>query len=164
MAIPRHPQRARGLAAGLATAVVITSGTTSWAAPSDGRTVVDHDVTYSEYFDGDICGLAANLTTWTAQTAQQQFLQRQDGSWLYREVSVVTYTSDYVDPSLPDLTGRLTEVNHYNLTPGDTFVASEPFHDFFGDVKIWWRYHLTVVDGEPVVERFIVDWVGCPGQ
>ena len=162
MAAPGHPRRTGALAAGLATVVVVTFGTAASAAAADGRTVVDHDVTHSAYFPDDICGPRASFITFTARTAQQQFLPRRDGTWLYREVSVVTYTSDYDDPSLPDVTGRLTEVNHYNLTPGNTFIANEPFHDFFGDVKIWWKYHLTVVDGSPVVERSIVDWVGCP--
>jgi hypothetical protein len=29
-------------------------------------------------------------------------------------------------------------------------------------VKIWSGYHLTVVDGEPMVEFEILDVVGCP--
>ncbi len=144
------------------TGTAMVSGTPAHAEAPPGSTNVQHDVTHSGYFDGDICGPWANLTTWTAKVTQQQFLERRDGSWAYREVAVVTYTSDYDDPTLPDLEGRLTEVNHYNLTPGDTFIASEPFHDFFGDVKIWWKYHLTVVDGEPIVERFVVEWTGCP--
>ena len=156
-----HRARSVLVAAALTCTAVLMASPAHAEAPS-GRTNVEHGGTYSGYFDGDICGPWANLTTWTAKVAQQQFLERSDGSWAYREVSAVTYTSDYDDPALPDLEGRLTEVNHYILTPGETFIASEPFHDFFGDVKIWWKYHLTVVDGEPVVERFVVEWTGCP--
>jgi hypothetical protein len=132
------------------------------AFAGSGSADVQHNVTYSEYYPDDICGPRAVLATYTAKVIQQKFLERPDGSWNYHEVDVVTYTADYDDPSLPDVTGKLTEVNNYNLTPGDNYIVSGTFHEFFGDVKIWERYHLTVVKGEPVVERYFVDWVGCP--
>ena len=156
-----HRARPFLMAAALTCAALLVASPAHADSPS-GRTNVTHDVTYSSYFDDDICGPKAHVTTFTATVAQPQLLERPDGSWVYREVSVVTYTSDYDDPALPDLEGRLTEVNHYNLTPGETFIANEPYHDFVGDIKIWWRYHLTVVDGEPVVDRFVFDWTGCP--
>ena len=48
------------------------------------------------------------------------------------------------------------------LTPGDTFLVNNTFHDFFGDIKIWERYHLTILNGEAVVDRYYVNWTGCP--
>ncbi len=52
---------------------------------------------------------------------------RPNGTWNFQFVEVVTYVSDYDDPSLPDLTGRLTEVGNYNLTPTENFVGDRDF-------------------------------------
>ena len=77
------------------------------------------------------------------------------------DVAVVTYVSDYEDPAIPDAQGRLTEVNRFTLTRGGTFTATTTFHDFFGDVRIFVRYHLTEVNGTVRVEREVVHVTGC---
>ena len=154
--------RSRHFLAAAIACLTLFSAAPAHAEGSDSRTTVQHNITGSIYFADDICGPRSGFATYTVTVTQQQFVELADGSWSYRTVELISYSGDYDDPALPDVTGRLTAVYKYNLTPGDTFIASEPFHEFFGDVKIWWKYHLTIVDGEPVVERFVVDWTGCP--
>jgi hypothetical protein len=48
------------------------------------------------------------------------------------------------------------------LTTGGTQIYSLTFHDFPTGIKIWQRVHLTVVDGQLVVDREILKVVGCP--
>lgn len=141
--------------------VGLTAGPAS-AARVGSPTVVQHDVVFSEFFDGDICGEAANTTTFTRTMEQVQFFERPDGTFKYRDVAVVTYVSDYVDPALPDLTGRLTEVNQFVFTPGESFVGVTTFHDFFGSVRIFYRFHTTQHGEEIVVEREVLKVTGCP--
>jgi hypothetical protein len=140
-----------GLAAGPASAARVGS-----------PTVVAHDTTFTEFFDGDICGARANTTTFHRRMEQVQFFERPDGTFKYRDVAVVTYVSDYVDPALQDLTGRLTEVNQFIFTPGQTFVGVTTFHDFFGPVKIFYRFHTTQRGEEIIVEREVLRVTGCP--
>jgi hypothetical protein len=132
------------------------------AQASATSTVVTHGFTHTESFPDDICGARASTVTFTATMAQWRDVERSDGTWSHRDVSVVTYDADYVDPSVPDFSGRLTEVNHYIFTPGDTFVAANTFHDFGGDLKIWQRLNFKVVNGEVVVDREIIEVTGCP--
>jgi hypothetical protein len=141
--------------------MILTAGPAS-AAPVGSPTIVTHGETFTVSWDDDICGLRANTTTYHRKIEQVQFFERSDGTFVYRDVAVVTYESDYVDPALPDLSGRLTEVNHFVLTPGEVFVAVTTYHDFFGDIRIFYRFHVTVKDGEPVVEREIYKVTGCP--
>jgi hypothetical protein len=132
------------------------------AARPETWTVVDHDVTFTEEFPDDICGDRANTTTFTRKVEQVHLTAHRDGTFTYHDVAVVTYTSDYVDPSIPDVTGRLTEVNRFTFTRGEVFTATTTFHDFFGDVRIFVRFHLTDVGGTIRVEREVLDVSGCP--
>ena len=76
---------------------------------------------------------------------------------------MVTYVVDFVDPALPDDSSRLTEVNHFILTPGEnTFVVSNTFHAKEGDLKIWERFNLKIVGDEVLVDRFFLEATGCP--
>jgi hypothetical protein len=132
------------------------------AADSDNRTVVSRGFTHTESFPEDICGPRATTVTFTETMSQSQYVERADGSWSYRDVAKVTYEIDFVDPALSDYSGRLTEVNHYILTPGDTFIVTNTYQDFGGDLKIWERLNIKEVDGEVLVERAIVKVTGCP--
>jgi hypothetical protein len=123
---------------------------------------IQHNQTETRYFDNDVCGPRANWTTFTRTLEKQRLVIRPDGTWNFQYTGVVTYVSDYDDPALPDLSGRLTEVGNFNLTPGETYVQTETFHDFYGDIQIRVKYHLTVVDGQPVVERATESVTGCP--
>ena len=132
------------------------------AAPVDTRTVVEHNTTETIRFDDDVCGPRANTTTFTRKVVQSHITEGVDGSFNFHEVAVVTYVSDYDDADLPDLSGRLTEVNRFTRTPGGTFTGTVTFHDFFGDVRIHVKQHITEVRGRLVVEREVVKVSGCP--
>jgi hypothetical protein len=133
------------------------------ATASADPTVVTREFTQTEFFPDDICGPRASTVTWTYTLAQSQLNERADGTFSYRDVAVVTYVVDFVDPELTDYPGRVVEVNHYILTPGDnTFVATNAFHDFGGDLKIWERLNLKVVGDAVMVDRFLIKATGCP--
>jgi hypothetical protein len=157
------PAAVLALAAGLSVIplMILPAGPAS-AAPVGSPTIVAHDVTFTASWDDDICGLRANTTTYHRKIEQVQVFERSDGTFVYRDVAVVTYESDYVDPALPDLSGRLTEVNHLILTPGAVVVAVTTYHDFFGDIRIFYRLHATEKDGELVVVREVDKVTGCP--
>lgn len=133
------------------------------AAPeSSNPTVVVRGYSHTETFPDDICGARASVVTFTSTVYQSRVVERADGSWSYRDVSPVTYQVDFVDPDLVDYTGRLTEVNNFVFTPGDTFVVSNTYSDFGGDLKIWERTNFKLVNGEIVVDRFLIKVTGCP--
>jgi hypothetical protein len=132
------------------------------AADSDNRTVVSRGFTHTEFFPEDICGPRATTVTFTETMFQSQYVERADGSWSFRDVATVTYEIDFVDPALSDYSGRLTEVNHFILTPGDTFIVTNTYQDFGGDLKIWERLNIKEVGGEVLVERAILKVTGCP--
>lgn len=138
----------------------VLPATAAQATPNP--TVVVRGYTHTETFPDDICGDRASVVTFTSTMYQSRFVERADGSWSYRDVSPVTYQVDFVDPNLVDYTGRLTEVNNFILTPGDTFVISNTYHDFGGDLKIWERTNFKLVDGEIMVDRFLIKVTGCP--
>lgn len=146
----------------LAVPMILLGAGAATAARPEVSTVVQHDVTFTASFPDDICGPRANTTTFTGTVDQVHYLARADGTFLYRDVAVVTYVADYDDPTLPDLSGRLTEVNHFVLTPGDTFNGTTTFHDFAGDLRIFVRVHVTEVKGSVVVNREFVSFTGCP--
>ena len=126
-------------------------------------TIVTQGSTRTESFPDDICGPRASTVTWTETIAQSQLVERADGSFSYRDVTVVTYVVDFVDPALADYPGRDVEVNHYILTPGDNnFIVTNTFHDFGGDLKIWERRNLKVVGDDVLVDRFLLKATGCP--
>jgi hypothetical protein len=130
---------------------------------SADSTIVVRDFTQTQSFPDDICGPRASTVTWTYTVAQSQLVERADGTFSYRDVSVVTYVVDFVDPALADYPGRDVEVNHYILTPGENnFLVTNTFHDFGGDLKIWERLNVKVVGGEVVVDRFVLEATGCP--
>jgi hypothetical protein len=151
-----------GAAVFAVTATVLVTAAPAGAAAAT-FTVVDHGTSFTQSFPDDICGERASTTTFTRTVEQTHLTTRSDGTFAYHDVTVFTYTSDYVDPSLPDVSGRGTEVNNFVLTPGGTFIVSLPFHDFFGDVRIHVKVHLTLLaDGTVAVEREVLDVTGCP--
>jgi hypothetical protein len=126
-------------------------------------TVVNRDFTRTAFFPDDICGPRASAVTWTYTLEQSQLIERSDGSFSYRDVSVVSYVVDFVDPALADYPGRDVEVNHFILSPGDNnFVVTNTFHDFGGDLKIWERRNFKVVGDEILVDRYLSRVTGCP--
>ena len=153
-------RRLLGVAAFLMAAPLV-SGPAA-AAPAPAPTVVVHNTQETINFPDDRCGPRANTTTFFRKIVQVRFAPRPDGSFSYREVAVVTYVSDYVDPALPTLTGRLTEINHFRLTPGGTSISHIFIRDFFGDVRIVSNLRLVESKGEIRVERVVDRVTGCP--
>ena len=132
------------------------------AQAAAAATTVTRGYSHTEFFPDDICGPRASTVTFTERMLQSQYVERADGSWSYRDVSVVTYDVDFVDPSLADYSGSLTEVNHYIFRAPDSFVATNTYHDFGGGLKIWERLNFKVVNGEPTVDRELLEVTGCP--
>lgn len=69
---------------------------------------------------------------------------------------------DYVDPDIPDVTFKRTESFSVNLTPGGTYTEITAMRQSDGTLTIRYQYHLTVVDGEPKIEREAFIFDGCP--
>ena len=132
------------------------------AEASDHGTVVTHGFTHTEFFPDDICGPRASTVTYTETMAQSQPMERADGTLSGREVSVVTYEVDFVDPALADYRGRLVEVHHFTFLPGVRAFVSDTYHDFGGDLKIWERQNIKIVNGEVLVAREFLKATGCP--
>ena len=133
------------------------------AAASAESTVVDRGFTHTLVFPDDICGPRSGTVTWTYTVAQWHYIERPDGTFAYRDVSVTTFAVDFDDPSLADYSGRSVEVNNYLLTPGENrFIVTNTFHDFGGGLKIWERLNLKVAGEEPIVDRFLIEATGCP--
>lgn len=131
-------------------------------ASTSSSTVVIHGVTFTEFFSDDICGPRASTVTFTIETEVTHVTEHLDGSFVFQDSSHATYHVDFVDPSLADQDSQSTQAVHMALTPGGTQVYSLTFHDFPTGIKIWQRIHLTIVDGQPVVDREILKVVGCP--
>jgi len=160
------PSIGRPAACALAAALLMAAGggaLPAHAGPgASNPTVVVHGFTHTETFPEDICGDRASVVTFTSTVSQSRFVERPDGSWSYRDVSPVTYEVDFVDPDLTDYSARLTEVNNLIFTPGETFIVTNTYHDFGGDLKIWERTNFKVVNGEVLVDRFLLKATGCP--
>lgn len=133
------------------------------AEAATNGTVVTRGFTHTHFFPDDICGPRASTVTFTETMGQSQFILRDDGTYVYREVDVVTYWVDFVDPALSDYPGRLVEVNHFIVTPDvNTDLVANTYHDFGGGLKIFERLNFKVVQGDVVVDRYIIKVTGCP--
>src|SRR5215216_3598708 len=87
------PAAVLALAAGLLSVIpvlMLTAGPAS-AARVGSPAIIAHDVTFTASWDGDICGLRPNTTTYHRKIEQVQFFERADGTFVYRDVAVVTY-------------------------------------------------------------------------
>ncbi|WP_062298940.1 hypothetical protein [Demequina maris] len=145
-----HITAARGMLP-LIAAVGLGLGFAAPAAADNGTEVV-HGYVFSEDYEDDACSTEPNTTTYTVKTFHETFRPLGDDAWNYHYLAVVTYATDYVNPAMEDVTGRLTENITYRLTPGGVFEHTLTFHDFYGDVKIHERGHFTIVDGVPKVD------------
>ena len=145
----------------LGLAMVSVASPVSAATPGRPAPVIHNQVEIVTFSD-DVCGERANVTTFNRKVVQERSSQQANGAVRYHYTAVVTYVSDYTDPTLPTLSGKLTEVINVVLTPNGTRTETIAFHDFFGDIKIFVRLHATYVSGEPVVERETMTVSGCP--
>jgi hypothetical protein len=136
-------------------ALVVAAVPAPASASTTTSTVVIHGLTFTEFFQDGLCGPEPQYVTFTFDTEVTHTTEHADGSFSFVDVNTGTYHVDFVDPALPDVDSRQVGAFHITLTPGGTQVVSLAFHDFPTGVMIWQRFHLTVVDGNPVVERFI---------
>ena len=126
-------------------------------------TVVEHDVTLaSEFFPDDICGPRAVTETVTNTVQVNHLTENENGSFHFVDFETGFLFADYVDPSIPDQTMRRTNTEAVNLTPGGTFTTTETSQQFDSTLRITSKFHLTVVKGEPKVERDVTVARGCP--
>jgi hypothetical protein len=129
-------------------------------------TTVEHDVTLaSEFFPDnpdDICGGRAVTETVTNEVQVNHLTDNEDGSFHFVDFETGFLFADYVDPAIPDQTFRRTNTEAFNLTPGGTFTATETIQQFDSTLRIISKFHLTVADGEPKVERELTLVRGCP--
>jgi hypothetical protein len=135
---------------------------TAATAGASTSTVVVHDLTFTEFFPDDICGPRASNVTFEIRTNVKHLTQHPDGSFSYQETSTLTYHVDFVDPTLTDQDSQSTESFHVTLTPGGTQIVSDQFHDYPTGIRITFHLHVTVVDGNTVVDREIFSVTGCP--
>lgn len=132
------------------------------AAPAEKTTVVVHGLTYSVFFPDDVCGPRAGTTTFSVRTRVLHATEEQDGSFNAKFIDTGTYHVDFVDPAIADQDSQFTYSIHHAFTPGGVEVLTETFHDFPTGVRIWERFHATVVDGRIVIEREVFKVTGCP--
>jgi hypothetical protein len=124
--------------------------------------IVEHDVTLaSEFFPDDACGPRAVTETVTNTVQVNHLTARADGSFHFVDFETGFLFADYVDPTIPDQTFRRTNTEVFNLTPGGTFIQTETLQQFDATLRITSRVHLTVVGGEPKVEREVFIVRGC---
>jgi hypothetical protein len=133
------------------------------AEPPQVFTIVEHDVTLaSESFPDDACGPRAVTETVTNKVQVTHLTANPDGSFHFVDFETGILFADYVDPAIPDQTFRRTNTEVFNLTPGGIFTHTETIQQFDATLRIIGRVHLTVVDGEPKVEREVGIVRGCP--
>jgi hypothetical protein len=150
------------LLVGVLTAIVLAAAPMQASAKPTTSTVVLHGVTFTEFFPDDICGPPASTVAFTVRTDVTHLTERADGTFTFHHTDTGTYHVDFVDPALADQDSQFTESLLITLTPGGTEVVSLAFHDFPTGLRIWQRFHLTVVDGNPLVERDVLKVTGCP--
>ena len=148
------------LAATALAALVLALLPSEAGAQATTSTAVLHGLTRSD-FNTDICGRLATFT-FTVRTQVIHLTEHEDGSLSFNFIDTGTYHVDYVDPALADQDSQWTEAVHVTLAPGETFVVSVAFNSREGGIRILERFHLTEVDGSPVVERAIQTVTGCP--
>ena len=147
--------------AGVPCLLVLFPGTGQAAQP-EVWTIVERNVTTSQSFPDDICGPRAVTETLTNRVQVNHLTANSDGSFHFVDFETGTLVADYEDPNIPDQTFRRTNTEVFNLSPGGTFTATETLHQSDGTLSIRVVYHLTVVNGQPVVEKEAGLVRGCP--
>jgi hypothetical protein len=124
-------------------------------------TFVSRGDTGIDYYSSDICGDRASWVTTSLRTTVDHLTER-DGSYAFHYLETGTYHVDFDDPTLADQDSQFTGSNTVVLTLGETVVVASTWHDFPTGLQIWERYHLTIVNGQPVIERYVLIVTGCP--
>jgi hypothetical protein len=125
-------------------------------------TEVLHDVVFVVVSPDDICGPNPAEITYRVRTQVLHATEGVDGQFNVQYTQTGTYHVDFTNPDVQDQVAQYTESIHHVFTPGETEVLNFAYHDFPDGVRIWQRTHVTVVDGQLVVERVIEKVTGCP--
>jgi hypothetical protein len=158
----RWPSRTVGSVFALALGLWVVVPAAVAAAPNV-FTIVERNVTHaSEFFPDDACGARAVTETVTNKVQVTHLTEKADGSFHFVDFETGTVVADYVDPAIPDQTFRRTNTEVFNLTPGGTFTHTDVLPQFDATLRITFRAHLTLVGGEPKVEREVMIVRGCP--
>ena len=139
---------------GLATPAVAQPG-------ASGSTQVDHGVVFTVVSPDDICGPNLAEITYVVRTQVLHWTEQGD-QFNVQFTQTGTYHVDFVDPAVPDQDAQYTEAIHHVFTPGETEVFAFAYHDFPDGIRIRQQTHVTVVDGNLIVERVIDKVTGCP--
>jgi hypothetical protein len=153
-----------GVALGvIAAAASLVCGANAAAAKggASGSTEVLHGVVFVVVSPDDICGPNPAEITYRVRT-QVLHSTEEDGQFNVQFTQTGTYRVDFTNPDVEDQVAQYTESIHHVFTPGETEVFNFAYHDFPDGVRIWQRTHMTVVDGQLVVERVIDKVTGCP--
>jgi hypothetical protein len=147
------------IAAMLTLAVMLVAASPTSAATA--YTLISHGDTGTAYYGEDICGARASWVTTAFRTTVDHLTQRGD-YFTFHFLETGTYHVDFDDPNLADQDSQFSGSSTVTLTAGQTVVVANTWHDFPTGLKIWERYQLTVVDGQAVVERYVLKVTGCP--
>lgn len=154
----------------LAAAVVATPAAAVSAASAAPEaqtwTTIEHDVTLeAQAGEDELCGRGGITETMVNKLQMQHLTENVDGSFHFVDFETGKVVIDFDDPAYDDLVFRRTESFHFNVTPGETVTLHENLRDSNGDITFVYRFHLAMVDGEPVVEREVEQfrWNGSCG-
>jgi hypothetical protein len=152
------------IAGALIGAVALLPAFVEPASAAGARPVItresQHKFVKTLYFPDDICGPRAG---WTTFVVTDHLVTTDLGD----SIHVVfeehgTYSVDYDDLAIEDLTSQFTDAQHFNITRGGTVVYTEQFHDFPGTIRIKVHLVFVEVDGEVRVDRIVDSVTGCP--
>jgi len=155
-----HPIRATFVLAAVLAALLLASAPALAASPVTHIQDSVHRFEHSAYHPDDICGPRANTETFVSTFTFHQITNGDTVHLQFAETG--SYTTVFDDPTLPTLSGHFTDAVHWNRTAGETETFIEMFHIFFGDIRIQYRYHITLVGDEIQVEQEFNGVSGCP--
>ena len=143
------------------------------AAPALEKLVVrDHRYAYTEVVTDDACGDIAGgqglrAGTFSLVENGHRTLWVYENSFLFVDVENGTYSYDFDDPSIPDVSGiRYTSPTRYILTKSGNENYTENQVEFVpgapGGIRIEICVNIHWHDGLPFIEREVFNVTGCP--
>lgn len=146
------------------TAAALCATAAEAAAPTVWTTV-DRNVTVTQYFPpdpNDPCGFPGVTEIKHYTIAMEHLTQNADGSFHYIDFETGTVTLDWDDPTIPDVTLRLTNTFEVNVTPGEIITLSETYRQGGRTFRVREHLQIVVTKGTPRVERWTIYFSPCP--
>lgn len=143
--------------------VGLHTGGAAVASPVETWTIIERNVTSEpQFFEDELCGRGGITETFVNKLQMQHLTANTDGTFHFVDFETGHVVVDFDDPAYDDIIFRNTETFHANLSPGETLTIHENLRQSDGDITFVGRYHLTVVNGGPVVERQVelFSWSG----